>query len=78
MMYAVYLPSSKVYDMISILQEGDVLDAELEEDEVQIAKSGELSGEQLLSAHYLGVCFSNSKAPLLMSPNCCAVALRND
>eukprot|EP00794_Sanderia_malayensis_P014906 gene14907-16450_t len=36
-------------------EEGDVVDAELDEDEIDIAKPGELSGEQLLSAHYLGV-----------------------
>ena len=62
---------------ISILQEGDVLDAELEEDEVEIAKSGELSGEQLLSAHYLGVCFLNSNS-VTHEPKflCCCVGKR--
>ncbi|XP_065060673.1 lisH domain-containing protein ARMC9-like isoform X2 [Rhopilema esculentum] len=41
-------------------EEGDVLDAELDEEEVQIAKLGELFGEQLLSAQYLGVLSSIS------------------
>ena len=39
------------------VQEGDVLDAELDEEETEIARSGELFGEQLLSAKYLGVSF---------------------
>ncbi len=32
-----------------------MIDAELDEEEIEIAKTGELSKEQLLSAHYLGV-----------------------
>jgi len=41
-------------------EEGDVLDVELDEEETQIAKTGELSGEQLLSAKYLGILSSLS------------------
>ena len=41
--------------LLLCLQEGDVVDAELDEIEAEIAAPGELSGEQLLTAKYLGV-----------------------